>query len=527
MGKVFNTTGACNPKLHYTVDISGRLQEIKKLVDNGAYFTINRARQYGKTTTLTALQEYLKDEYMVIYMDFQFLSNASFESEESFVRAFSREFVIAGNDYIKGEIKDELKNLAKNKNLDSDLGELFIILSDLCRQNEKPIVLIIDEVDSASNNQVFLDFLAQLRGYYIHRANRPIFQSVILAGVHDVKNIKRKIRPDDDSKNNSPWNIATDFDISMSFSEHDIAGMIAEYDADKSIGMDINYISKTIYEYTHGYPYLVSRICKIIDEKIVNTNGINDLKSAWTREGIVEAVKLLISEKNTLFESLINKLVDYPEIRQITYDILFNGSDISYNSLNKAIEIAEMFGFVRNENNKVIISNRIFETILYNYFLSEEIVGNQMYKSGLENKNQFIKDGHLNMKHVLEKFVETFDYIYGDESEKFVEEVGRKYFMLFLKPIINGVGNCYVESRTRNMKRTDIIVDYKSEQFIIELKIWKGDKYNSDGEKQIAEYIEFYHLKKGYMLTFNFNQNKQIGVNEVMYGDIVIVEAVV
>jgi hypothetical protein len=525
MGKVFNTTGACNPKLHYTVDISGRLEEIKKLVDNGAYFTINRARQYGKTTMLTALQEYISEWYTVIYMDFQFMSEDVFSTEASFSMAFADE--LESGDNVPNEISDELDNIALGKTANINLRVLFKTISKWCGISQKPIVLIIDEIDSATNNQVFIDFLAQLRGYYLHREKKPTFQSVILAGVYDVKNIKRKIRPDSDSKNNSPWNIATDFDISMSFSEHDIAGMIAEYDADKSIGMDINYISKTIYEYTHGYPYLVSRICKIIDEKIVNTNGINDLKSAWTREGIVEAVKMLISEKNTLFESLINKLVDYPEIRQITYDILFNGSDISYNSLNKAIEIAEMFGFVRNENNKVIISNRIFETILYNYFLSEEIVGNQMYKSGLENKNQFIKDGHLNMKHVLEKFVETFDYIYGDESEKFVEEVGRKYFMLFLKPIINGVGNCYVESRTRNMKRTDIIVDYKSEQFIIELKIWKGDKYNSDGEKQIAEYIEFYHLKKGYMLTFNFNQNKKIGVNEVMYGDIVIVEAVV
>jgi hypothetical protein len=525
MGKVFNTTGACNPKLHYTVDISGRLEEIKKLVDNGAYFTINRARQYGKTTMLTALQEYISEWYTVIYMDFQFMSEDVFSTEASFSMAFADE--LESGDNVPNEISDELDNIALGKTANINLRVLFKTISKWCGISQKPIVLIIDEIDSATNNQVFIDFLAQLRGYYLHREKKPTFQSVILAGVYDVKNIKRKIRPDSDSKNNSPWNIATDFDISMSFSEHDIAGMIAEYDADKSIGMDINYISKTIYEYTHGYPYLVSRICKIIDEKIVNTNGINDLKSAWTREGIVEAVKMLISEKNTLFESLINKLVDYPEIRQITYDILFNGSDISYNSLNKAIEIAEMFGFVRNENNKVIISNRIFETILYNYFLSEEIVGNQMYKSGLENKNQFIIDGHLNMKHVLEKFVETFDYIYGDESEKFVEEVGRKYFMLFLKPIINGVGNCYVESRTRNMKRTDIIVDYKSEQFIIELKIWKGDKYNSDGEKQIAEYIEFYHLKKGYMLTFNFNQNKKIGVNEVMYGDIVIVEAVV
>jgi hypothetical protein len=74
MSKFFNVTGACNPKLHYMVDISDRLHSIKTMVDNGAYFTVNRARQYGKTTTLMALQRYLEKEYTVIYMDFQFLS---------------------------------------------------------------------------------------------------------------------------------------------------------------------------------------------------------------------------------------------------------------------------------------------------------------------------------------------------------------------------------------------------------------------------------------------------------------------
>ena len=48
MGKCFNVTGACDPQLHYMVDIKDRLAEIKELVDDGAYFTINRARQYGK-----------------------------------------------------------------------------------------------------------------------------------------------------------------------------------------------------------------------------------------------------------------------------------------------------------------------------------------------------------------------------------------------------------------------------------------------------------------------------------------------
>ena len=95
-----------------------------------------------------------------------------------------------------------------------------------------------------------------------------------------------------------------------------------------------------------------------------------------------------------------------------------------------------------------------------------------MYRLALWNKNQFIKNGKLDMEHLLEKFVEHFDDIYGDRDEKFVEEDGRRYFMLYLKPIINGVENYYVESRTRNQERTDLIVDYLGEQFVIEMKIW-------------------------------------------------------
>ena len=53
--KMFNVNANCQPDLHYMVDITERLQKIKEMVDAGQYFTINRARQYGKTTTLQAL----------------------------------------------------------------------------------------------------------------------------------------------------------------------------------------------------------------------------------------------------------------------------------------------------------------------------------------------------------------------------------------------------------------------------------------------------------------------------------------
>ena len=94
------------------------------------------------------------------------------------------------------------------------------------------MVLIIDEVDSESNNQVFVDFLAQLQRYYLDRDYSPAFQSVILAGVYDIKNLKLKIRPDDEHQYNSPWNIAADFNVEMDLSSAQIRGMLEEYESD-------------------------------------------------------------------------------------------------------------------------------------------------------------------------------------------------------------------------------------------------------------------------------------------------------
>lgn len=234
-----------------------------------------------------------------------------------------------------------------------------------------------------------------------------------------------------------------------------------------------------------------------------------------------------MSEKNTLFESLINKLADYPKLREIIYSLLFTGKVIPYNPLNKEIEIATMFGFIKNAAGTAVVANRIFETVLYNLFLSEEVVDSTIYDSALQNKNQFIHGGTLNMDLVMEKFVKHFSELYADSTETFIEEAGRRYFLLYLKPIINGAGNYYIESQTRDMRRTDVIVDYQGKQFVIEMKILHGDEYNRRGEEQLAGYLENYHLKKGYLLSFNFNKKKQIGIKEITCDDKIIVEAVV
>ena len=532
--KVFNTTAVCIPKEHYMVNLDERLKKIKVFVDAGKYFTINRARQYGKTTTLRALYLYLQGEYYVVSMDFQTFGSAEFQTETIFSRSFANSFLrsLKRNPVNKtGQLNEAMAQLEKSVASQNDffaLKALFEQLGDICAVSDKPIVLMIDEVDSASNNQVFLDFLAQLRAQYMERDIYPTFRSVILAGVYDVKNLRGKIRPEDEHRYNSPWNIAADFDISMSFSKNEIAGMLTEYEADYKTGMNVDEMAGLLFDDTSGYPFLVSRLCQLMDEVVCKKETYGSKSAAWTKEGFYEAQRLILAEKNMLFESLSEKLVSYPELNDMLKSLLFTGKPIVFNYYEPSIGVASMFGFVKNKNGMLVVANRIFETWLYNFYLSAaDMQKKEIYAASLMDKNPFIVNGCLNMRLILEKFVVHFHDLYGDQNETFLEEEGRKYFLLYLRPIINGTGNYYIEAQTRGQKRTDVIVDYRGHQYVIEMKIWRGQEYNNRGEKQLAGYLDDYHVNKGYMVSFNFNRKKKTGIREIVFNDKVIIEAVV
>ena len=71
--------------------------------------------------------------------------------------------------------------------------------------------------------------------------------------------------------------------------------------------------------------------------------------------------------------------------------------------------------------------------------------------------------------------------------ETLSKKYGRKFFLLYLKPIINGTGNYYLEAQTRDARRTDVIVDYRGEQFIVELK--SGTVMNITKEAKNSSWI--------------------------------------
>ena len=95
----------------------------------------------------------------------------------------------------------------------------------------------------------------------------------------------------------------------------------------------------------------------------------------------------------TLFDDMVKKLYDFPELKKMLFAILFKGEKIPYNPDVSVINIGTVFGFLKNSQKTVAVSNRIFETRLYDMFLAEEILESRIYKATALDKNQFISGG--------------------------------------------------------------------------------------------------------------------------------------
>jgi len=332
MKKKFNVTGTCIPEKHYMVDISEKLKDIMKLIENEEYFIINRPRQYGKTTTLFLLNKKLKKDqtYLPIKISFEGIGDSVFESEKNFSKTFLQilERNLLLNDKNLATFLEEQEVKVQN------LNDLSNVITKLVVKADKKVVLMIDEVDKSSNNQLFLSFLGMLRNKYLLRneGEDVTFHSVILAGVHDIKSLKIKIRSDGEHKYNSPWNIASDFDVDMSFSKEEIGTMLEDYIKNKGVKLDKEYFSERLYFYTSGYPFLVSKICKIIDEKIMLDGELQ-----WKKEYMDIAVKKLVNDDNTNFQSLIKNIENNIELKEMVKNLIIDGSKITSNINNPVI----------------------------------------------------------------------------------------------------------------------------------------------------------------------------------------------
>ncbi len=509
MRKKFNITGTCIPHKHFMADTSQKIKKIIAMVEEGEYFTINRPRQYGKTTTIYLLDRELKkrDDYLVLKISFEGIDAPTYARQESFIKTFLE------------MLKDKFLFLEKNRFAEiidrhvsstRTMAELSRLITQLVKTIDLNTVLIIDEVDKSTNNQLFLDFLGMLRTKYLKRIKGEdyTFHSVILAGVHDVKTLKTKIRPDTQEKFNSPWNIAVDFEVDLSLFHDEIASMLEEYTKERNVKINIPFFADKLFYFTSGYPFLVSNLCKFIDEKILPQKGEASpahRRKEWKPEDLARAVQMLLMADNTNFNTLIKNLENNPELYEFVFKIIMNGREFSFNLDNPVIRFGTVYGILREEEGKTKIHNRLYEQRIYNYMASKvETSGDVTFNS--VSSSYIGDDGTLKVEKVIRNFQEFIKEQYSTKDTAFIERNGRLLFLAFLKPIINGRGFDFKEVQISEEKRLDIVVTVGNNKYIIELKVWRGEKYHQEGIEQLCDYLERQNENQGYLLIYDLRK---------------------
>ena len=368
-------------------------------------------------------------------------------------------------------------------------------------------------MDKASNNQVFINFIAMLRDKYLFARDQKdmTFHSVVLLGVHDVKSLKLKLRPDEERKLNSPWNISEDLNVDFAFTEKEIEPMVADYAKEHNFSMDISAISEKIYYYTSENPFLVSQMCKVVDEIFMKEKPV-----VWAEDDIEKSYKYLVNGNYTTtnFDDVDKNLENNKDLFDLVYSIVIQGENYRFNISNPVIAKGKTFGILsQNKKGQCDVSNKIYEYRIIDYMLSKQSTNESQLD--LYATTKFKENGNLNILMILEKFQLFMKEHHSSKDNKFLEKNGRLLLMSFLRPIINGQGFLFKENVTAEDRKMDLVITFNDKRYVIELKIWYGEKYLSDGIEQLCDYLDSYSLDTGHILIFNFNKNKTYETRKV------------
>lgn len=471
------------------------------LVRYGDYFTINRPRQFGKTTLIKSVKSALdKDNtYVTVYIDFKNIKPDEFLFEETFVIMMWSE--------ITKELSINKANIQYFLELSSAIDHLIVSLN-------KKVVLIIDHLEVQSRLQPFYRFLGLLKRMFDNRFYQNTFHSVVFCSNQTISELSQQMSSEEYNHNLMPYNIETPFEVRMSFIPEEIVPMLEQYSEAENVKMDVEAIAERLYYHTSGYPFLVSKICKNIVEDVLPNK---ENKTEWTLNDVEESVRILLTENNTNFDDLIKNLENHQDLYDLVFRIVIDGQMITFNPDNATISKGILYG-VFKRNGSIKIHNRVYEQRIYNYMISNTEV--KLETENYNNNYQFkLPNNELNFQKVIEKFQEFLKQEYSGQDQPFLERQWRIIFLAFLRPILNGSGYAFKEVQISEEKRLDVTITYFQHQYIVELKRWYGNAAHERGVEQLNDYLDRQNQTKGYLVIFEHNTTKTWRKERIEYND--------
>jgi hypothetical protein len=496
MKKYFNTTGPCNKHDHYILPSQKRCKDIFKLINQKQYFVIHAARQSGKTTLLLDLVEQLNKagDYVALYCSLESVQEIIDPKEgiPAILRCLA--FEVEFNEATQGCVFPKYVDYSDFNNI---IKKNIVYL---CRELNKPVIILFDEVDCLSNGTL-ITFLRQLRDGYVNRARFPFADSIALTGMRNIRDYKVKIRNDRQSLGSaSPFNIVKEAKTLSNFTKEEIEGLYIQHTEITGQGFPSEVISK-VYYYTQGQPWLVNAIaCEIVEEILEN-----DYTKKIIPEYVDEAVQRIIMRRDTHIDSLLERLKER-RVQKIIEPLILGESRL-YDMIDDDYQYVCDLGLVSLKNKKLMPSNPIYSEIMIRYlsYTSQTQMSDIDYPPEMPF---YLKDGALDMK----KLLTDFQSFWRKNSEIWVEQYRYKeaaphlILQAFLQRVINH-GGSITREMAAGMLRLDLCVHYKNYDYPIELKLRYGEDTYTEGQNQLLGYLERLGCTEGWLIVFDRRKN--------------------
>jgi hypothetical protein len=182
------------------------------------------------------------------------------------------------------------------------VARLTELLERWARENDQPIVLLLDEVDALVGDTL-ISLLRQIRAGYAQRPG-AFPQTLILCGVRDVRDYRIHSAGQEIITGGSAFNIKAESLRLGNFSAPEIAALYQQHTEDTGQGFAEGALAQ-VWALTRGQPWLVNALAY---EACFKMKSGRDRTQPITVEHITEAKENLIQRRETHLDQLADKL---------------------------------------------------------------------------------------------------------------------------------------------------------------------------------------------------------------------------
>jgi hypothetical protein len=502
--RTFGTQGPVNPEVNYVVSRDEELADFIDRVKKGKYIVLFAPRQTGKTTFFRAAMNALTaKEYFPIQLNFEAyvdLTPAAFYSYlyEDIRRAIASVFQTRGS--VPSEALEqfltnvEITDHASMRNFFQQLPRSLTPPDD-----EQKVVLIIDEFDAIPPEAV-RGFLHSLRYIYLDTSGVRCPYSVGIVGVKNITqlNYDRSI---------SPFNIQDEFHL-PNFTLAQVQELLDQYT--NEVGQTfVPEVITAIHKQTAGQPFLVNRCAQILTEEL-------DIPKSEpiTMADFSKAHRQLLRERNINIEHLLTNIRRDRRFESILMRIASYERGLFFSLDNDIINELAIYGVIAEGTDGMCeIVNPIYQHRILQAFkplingLEDEYFSEE---SGDDFIDYLTPDGVIEMESLLDNFqafIARAGFRILQVPDTPQEYVGQYLLYTYLDHFVSIAGaNMFLEVQT-GRGRIDLLIVHNQRKYVVETKIWEGDRYYQAGKKQLAAYLKLEETQEGYYVVFDHRNN--------------------